>query len=126
MQYLFSVIHDNPDLATTTEMADIKAFNQQLKADGHWVFAGGLAAPSTATVIDNRGDEAMVTDGPFVESKEFAMSIPPLLVTAAAGGQPGQTGRHLTELLLARGVPVRAFVLASTSAPSTCAPRAPR
>jgi len=71
MQYLFSVIHDNPDLATTTEMADIKAFNQQLKADGHWVFAGGLAAPSTATVIDNRGDEAMVTDGPFVESKEY-------------------------------------------------------
>jgi hypothetical protein len=22
---------------------------------GHWVFAGGLASPNTATVIDNRG-----------------------------------------------------------------------
>jgi hypothetical protein len=35
------------------------------------VFAGGLAAPSSATVIDNRGGEALFTDGPFVESKEY-------------------------------------------------------
>jgi len=33
-----------------------------------------------------------------------------VLVTGAAGGQQGQTGRHVTEMLLARGVPVRAFV----------------
>jgi uncharacterized protein YbjT (DUF2867 family) len=33
-----------------------------------------------------------------------------VLVTGAAGGTQGKTGRHLTELLLARGVPVRAFV----------------
>ncbi len=71
MQYLFSVIHDNPDLATSTEMADIRAFNERLQADGHWVFAGGLGSPSTATVIDNRDGEAIFTDGPFVESKEY-------------------------------------------------------
>ena len=35
------------------------------------MFAGGLAAPSSATVIDNRGAEALITDGPFVESKEY-------------------------------------------------------
>jgi hypothetical protein len=52
-------------------MAAIDEFNRRLGAEGHWVFAGGLAAPSSATVIDNRGDEAMVTDGPFVESKEY-------------------------------------------------------
>jgi uncharacterized protein YbjT (DUF2867 family) len=34
----------------------------------------------------------------------------PVLVTSAAGGQQGQTGRHVSEMLLARGVPVRAFV----------------
>jgi uncharacterized protein YbjT (DUF2867 family) len=34
----------------------------------------------------------------------------PVLVTSAAGGRQGKTGRHLSELLLARGVPVRAFV----------------
>ncbi len=33
-----------------------------------------------------------------------------VLVTAAAGGTQGQTGRHVTEKLLAKGVPVRAFV----------------
>ncbi|HXM70030.1 MAG TPA: YciI family protein, partial [Thermoanaerobaculia bacterium] len=46
-------------------------FNDRLKAEGHWVFAGGLAALSSATVIDNRGEEAMFTDGPFLESKEY-------------------------------------------------------
>ena len=33
-----------------------------------------------------------------------------VLVTGAAGGRQGQTGRHVSEMLLARGVPVRAFV----------------
>jgi hypothetical protein len=71
MQYLVSVIHDSASLATPDEMAAIDVFNDRLQAEGHWVFAGGLAAPSSATVIDNRGGEAMFTDGPFVESKEY-------------------------------------------------------
>jgi hypothetical protein len=71
MRYLISVIHDAPDGATADEMAAIDAFNDRLEADGHWVFAGGLAAPSTATVIDNRGGEAILTDGPFLETKEY-------------------------------------------------------
>src|SRR5262245_13110082 len=33
-----------------------------------------------------------------------------VLVTGAAGGAQGATGRHVTELLLDSGVPVRAFV----------------
>jgi hypothetical protein len=70
MQYLVSVIDDTAGLATPEEMAAIDAFNDRLIAAGHWVFAGGLAAPSSATVIDNRGGEAIVTDGPFLESKE--------------------------------------------------------
>ena len=71
MQYLVSVITDSPELATADEMATIDVFNDRLQAEGHWVFAGGLAAPGSATVIDNRGDNAIFTDGPFVESKEF-------------------------------------------------------
>jgi hypothetical protein len=71
MQYLVSVIDDAAGLATPEEMAATDVFNDRLQAEGHWVFAGGLAAPSTATVIDNRGGgEALFTDGPFVESKE--------------------------------------------------------
>ena len=71
MQYLVSVIHDHGGLATPDADAAIDVFNERLQAEGHWVFAGGLASPDTATVIDNRGGEAMVTDGPFLESKEY-------------------------------------------------------
>ena len=75
MQYLVSVIADGADRATPEEMAAIDVFNDRLIAEGQWVFAGGLAAPSTATVIDNRGEEAIFTDGPFVESKEFLVGF---------------------------------------------------
>ena len=71
MQYLVSVIDDDAGLATPDEDAAIDVFNARLQAEGHWVFAGGLAAPSSATVVDNRGEEAIFTDGPFVESKEY-------------------------------------------------------
>ena len=71
MQYLVSVITEQPGLATPDEQAAINVFDDRLKAEGRWVFAGGLAAPSSATVIDNRGEEAIFTDGPFLESKEY-------------------------------------------------------
>ena len=71
MQYLVSVIDDGAGLATPTEEAAIAAFNDRLRTEGHWVFAGGLGSPDPATVIDNRGGEAVFTDGPFVESKEY-------------------------------------------------------
>jgi hypothetical protein len=71
MQYLISVIHDQAGLATPEEHAAIDVFNDRLQAEGHWVFAGGLASPNTATVIDSRGDDPVFADGPFLESKEY-------------------------------------------------------
>jgi hypothetical protein len=71
MQYLLSVIAEGTELATPDEDVAIDVFNDRLRAEGRWVFAGGLAVPDAATVIDNRGDEVIFTDGPFVESKEF-------------------------------------------------------
>src|SRR3954464_6250801 len=71
MQYLVSVIDETTNLGTAEEMAAIDVFNDRLQAEGHWVFAGGLALPDTAPVIDNRGGEALFTDGPFLESKEY-------------------------------------------------------
>jgi len=71
MKYLVSVIDENTGLATPSEEAAIDAFNDRLRAGGHWVFAGGLGSPNTATVIDNRGGEAVFADGPFLESKEY-------------------------------------------------------
>ena len=51
-------------------MEDLAALNRQLKASGSWVFAGGLHPPSTATVVRVKDGETLMTDGPFVESKE--------------------------------------------------------
>jgi hypothetical protein len=95
MQYLVSVIYDTADLATPDEEAAIDVFNDRLQAEGHWVFAGGLGGPSSATVIDNRGGEALFTDGPFLESKEFlagfwiieAADLDVALKLAAAGSK---------------------------------------
>ena len=70
-QYLISVLTDTGDLAPADEMGAIDVFNEQLQAAGHWVFAGGLGSPGTATVIDGRDGEAVVTDGPYLESKEY-------------------------------------------------------
>jgi hypothetical protein len=77
MQYLFSVIDHVAGHAAPAEggLADLDAFNARLEAEGHWVFAGGLGGPSSATVVDNRGEEAVLTDGPFVESKEYLIGL---------------------------------------------------
>lgn len=71
MQFLISVLDDTTGSATSDEMTAIDAFNERLVADGHWVFAGGLAAPGEATVVDNRHDAGLFTNGPFVETKEY-------------------------------------------------------
>ena len=78
MQYLVSVIDDGQafaagrdESATAVEQAAIDVFNDRLQRQGNWVFAGGLGMGDTATTIDNREGRAIVTDGPFVETKEF-------------------------------------------------------
>ena len=75
MQYLISVIDDGTGPETATEDAAIDVFNDRLKAEGYWVFAGGLGTPDPATVVDNRGEEAVFTDGPFLESKEYLVGF---------------------------------------------------
>ncbi len=72
MKYLVNVIHNQSNDGTADEAVAIDAFNEKLRAGGHWVFAGGLADPTVSTVIDGRGDEPLFTDGPFVETKEWA------------------------------------------------------
>ena len=93
MQYFVSVIDDTSDSADSDEMAAIDVFNARLQAEGHWVFAGGLGSPSTATVVDSRDGKPVFTDGPFLESKEYlagfwVMEAPDLDValTLAADG----------------------------------------
>jgi hypothetical protein len=74
-QYLMSVLNDSTELATEGEMEAIDVFNEQLIAQGHWVFAGGLASPDASTVVDGRDGEPVFTDGPYLESKEFIVGF---------------------------------------------------
>ena len=103
MQYLVSVIDDRTDSATPGEMDAIHAFNHRLQAEGHWVFAGGLDEPGTATVVDNRGGEALFTDGPFVESKEWligfwVMAAPDLDVALRLGAEASRACNRKVEV----------------------------
>ena len=45
--------------------------NNKMKEAGVWVFGGGLEPIDVSTTVDNTGDEPIVTDGPFAESKEW-------------------------------------------------------
>ncbi len=71
MHYLLSVIGDTDNPADDSAPGAVDEFNDRLKAEGRWVFAGGLTDPRDGTVTDSRGGEPVFTDGPFVESKEF-------------------------------------------------------
>ncbi len=80
MQYLLSVygpteigeLGSFPDKETMAKaMANTGAFNERLQAQGQFVYANGLASATTGTVVDGQGDSPVVTDGPYLESKEY-------------------------------------------------------
>ena len=56
--------------AMLESFADTGAFNEKLERDGHFVFADGLEAATTATTVDGQGDKPVFTDGPYLETKE--------------------------------------------------------
>ena len=72
--YLLSIYHPEggtpPPEMLARVMRDIEVMNQELRAAGSWVFAGGLHPSSTATVVRVKDGEVLMTDGPFVEGKE--------------------------------------------------------
>jgi hypothetical protein len=74
-EYLLSV-HDVAGAPTPSDeerqqmFKDVGELNEQIMAEGAWVFAGGLCPPSTATVVHSKGGQVTTTDGPYVETKE--------------------------------------------------------
>lgn len=74
-QYMLSVhsddsVYDMPieDAQPMYDATDV--FNKKIMADGTWVYGGGLERSSTATTVDGRGAEVVMTDGPYLETKE--------------------------------------------------------
>lgn len=70
MRFLISVIDDLFNSGTKEEMAAVDAFNDALRANNQFIFAWGLHAPETATVIDNRKSANIETGKPLFDSKE--------------------------------------------------------
>jgi hypothetical protein len=75
MKYLLSMYQPDggppPDLDLAPIMRELGKINDELKAAGAWVFAGGLADAPSATVVHAKGDgDVLITDGPYVEGKE--------------------------------------------------------
>ena len=74
MRYLLSIYQ--PDGVTPSPeqlapvMERIHKLNDDLRRAGAWVFAGGLHPADVSTVVRVRGNETLVTDGPYVEAKE--------------------------------------------------------
>jgi hypothetical protein len=79
-------------------MQEVDAVRQEMIAAGVWVFSGGLHPPSTATVVRLKDDKFLLTDGPYIESKEhiggFTVIQVPDLDSALKWGQ--KTARATT------------------------------
>ncbi len=73
-QYLLTVFEPTGGVlepeALARIMKDVDAVDQEMRAAGAWVFAGGLHPPGTATVLRPQEHDVLVTDGPYVEGKE--------------------------------------------------------
>ena len=92
MQALISVLDDLSNPGPPSDMAAIGAFNDRLRAEGHWVFANGLSDPSAATVIDGRGEVPLFTDGPFLESKDTSPACGLSRLPSRCGAQARRRG----------------------------------
>ena len=70
MQYLLTIWMEETDFVPTPEaMAPWTAFNTEGVATGVLRSGSGLQPSTTATTVRG-GDEVVLTDGPFVETKE--------------------------------------------------------
>jgi len=74
-QYLLSVCYpagstQPPPEALQRITRDVYAIQKDMQTAGVWVFSGGLHPANTATVLRQQGGDVVMTDGPFIESKE--------------------------------------------------------
>jgi hypothetical protein len=111
-QYLLSVCYPAggtppPPEALERIMRDVGAIQSDMKAQGVWVFAGGLTDSSSATVVRERGGEIVMMDGPFIEAREQIGGVTVVKAPDLDGALAW--ARRLTQAI---GVPieVRAFI----------------
>ena len=74
-QYLVAIHHPDtfdPSQESPDTIRDIDVLNEEMKAAGVRFFAGGLESSSHAKSLRKAlNDNTVVTDGPFLEAKEY-------------------------------------------------------
>ena len=88
-------------------MRDVRAFNDELRDTGAWVFAGGLHGPDTATVLRPKDGDVLITDGPYAEGKEY---LGGLCLIRAADLDEALAWARKAALATTLPIEVRAFV----------------
>lgn len=110
-QYLLSIYQpDGP--APEPEVLEpiireLNALNEELRAAGAWVFAAGLQPPDSATVLQARGDDVLVTDGPYTEGKEHLGGF--TVIQVETEDEALEWSRKLARVLSPLHIEVRAF-----------------
>ena len=74
-QYLLSVCYPAGGTPPAPEVlkkigSEVMALRKEMQSAGVWVFSGGLHAANTATVLRHQNGDVVLTDGPFIETKE--------------------------------------------------------
>ncbi|GIJ55911.1 YciI family protein [Virgisporangium aurantiacum] len=74
--YMLSVVYPEGRTKPEPEQlakigAAVTAVHEEMEQAGAWVFGGGLAPTSSATVVEARDTDPLITDGPFAEGKEY-------------------------------------------------------
>ncbi|MBF6195747.1 YciI family protein [Nocardia implantans] len=97
--YLLSIYQPDEGVPDDLDeiMRDLAALNDEMRAAGAWVFAAGLHAPSTATVLRAEGDDLLITDGPYVEGKEHIGGF--TVIRAADLDEALEWGRRLAAVV---------------------------
>src|SRR5262245_34480741 len=78
-------------------MRDVSAFIEETKTAGVWVFNGPLCPPGSATVLRLKGNEVLMTDGPFAEGKEHVGGF--VIVNAQDLDAALEWGRKLARII---------------------------
>src|SRR5438046_727928 len=74
MRYLVAIHHPENYMPSTEDEAmhrDIDELNEEMVAAGVRLFVGGLQSINLAKSIQQKNGDLLVTDGPYLETKEY-------------------------------------------------------